>query len=84
MNWLRVFRGADASRIGPGGGQERHTRAVWSEKCIRLRGRTWAGMRVITVCFGPGALDGLTAYMSVFSHDFQRFDRCTKLATSSM
>jgi hypothetical protein len=39
---------------------------------------------VITVFFGPGALDGLTAYMSVFSHDFQRFDRCTKLATSSM
>ena len=32
-------------------------------------------MRVITVCFGPGALDGLTAYMSVFSHDFKRFDR---------
>jgi len=41
-------------------------------------------MRVITVFFGPGALDGLTAYMSVFSHDFKRFDRFTKLATSSM
>jgi predicted HTH domain antitoxin len=40
-------------------------------------------MRVITVFFGPGARDGLTAYMSVFSHDFKRFDRCTKLATSS-
>jgi len=38
-------------------------------------------MRVITVFFGPGGLVGLTAYMSVFSHDFKRFDRFTKLAT---
>jgi len=41
-------------------------------------------MRVITVLFGPCALDELTAYMSAFSHDFKRFNRFAKLATSSM
>ena len=33
--------------------------------------------------FGPCAPDMLTAYVSVFSHDFKRFDRFTKLATRS-
>jgi hypothetical protein len=43
LNWLRVFRSAAASRIGPSIGQQRHTRAVWSEKCVGLRGRAWDG-----------------------------------------
>src|SRR5713101_115292 len=84
MNWLRVLRSAEAARIGPGVGQQRHTRAVRSEKCVRLRGRAWAGMRVIAVFFGPCAPDVLTAHGSVFSHDFKRLDRFTKLATSSV
>jgi integral membrane sensor domain MASE1 len=32
MNWLRVFGHAAASRMGHGGGQQRHTSAVQSEK----------------------------------------------------
>src|SRR5713101_6870826 len=83
MNWLRVLRSAEAARIGPGVGQQRHTRAVRSEKCVRLRGRAWAGMRVIAVFFGPCAPDVLTAHGSVFSHNFKRVDQFTKLATSS-
>jgi hypothetical protein len=31
-NWLRVFGHAEASRMGQGVGQQRHTRAVRSEK----------------------------------------------------
>jgi len=31
-NWLRVFGNAEASRMGHGVGQQRHTRAVRSEK----------------------------------------------------
>src|SRR2546425_11009553 len=84
IDWLRVLRSAEAARIGPGVWQQRHTRAVRSEKCMRLRGRTWAGMRVIAVFFGPCAPDVLTAHGSVFSYDFKRLDRFTKLATSSL
>ena len=40
-------------------------------------------MRVIAAFFGPYAPDALTAHVSVFSHDFKRFERFTKLATSS-
>ncbi len=83
LNWLRVFRSAEAARIGPGVWQQRQTRAVRSEKCVRLRGRAWAGMRVIAVFFDPCAPDVLTAHRSVFSHNFKRLDRFTKLATSS-
>jgi len=41
-------------------------------------------MRVIAAFFGPYAPDALPSYVSVFSHDFKRFERLTKLATSSM
>src|SRR5712691_6689525 len=84
MNWLRVFCSGAACRIGPGGGQPLHTRAVRSEKCVQLSGRAWEGMRVIAVFFGPCAPAVLISYVSVFSHDFKRLDRLTKLATSSM
>jgi hypothetical protein len=40
-------------------------------------------MRVIAAFFGPYAPDALTVHVSVFSHDFKRFERLTKLATSS-
>src|SRR5207244_3880399 len=41
-------------------------------------------MRVIAELFGPYAPDALPAHISVFSHDFKRFERLTKLATSSI
>ena len=68
----------------PGGGQQLHTSAVRSEQCVRLRGSAWASMRVIAVFFCPHAPDLLPWRMSVLSHDFKRFERCTKLATSSL
>jgi len=83
LSWLRVFRRAEASRISPGVGQQFHTSAVRSEKCVRLRGSAWASMRVIAVFFCPHAPDLLTWRMSVLSHDFKRLERFTKLATSS-
>ncbi len=83
LSWLRVFRRAEASRISPGVGQQLHTSAVRSEKCVRLRGSAWARMRVIAVFFCPHAPDLLTWRMSVLSHAFKRLERFTKLATSS-
>jgi hypothetical protein len=50
---------------------------------VGLRGSVGAGMRVIAAFFGPYAPDALPAHVSVFSHDFKRFERLTKLATSS-
>ena len=41
-------------------------------------------MRVIAALFGPYAPDALPSHVSVFSHDFKRFERLTKLATSSL
>jgi hypothetical protein len=41
-------------------------------------------MRVIAAFFGPYAPDALPSHVSVFSHDFKRFERLTKLATSSV
>ncbi len=84
MNWLRVFRSAEAARISPGVGQQRHTRAVRSEKCVRLRGRAWVRMRVIAMFFGPCAPDALPSHVSVLSHNFKMLERFTKLATSSL
>src|SRR5712691_4419887 len=82
-NWLQVFCRAEASRMGHGGRQPLHTRAVRSEKCVLLRGRVWTGMRVIAVFFGPCTPYVLIAHISGFSHYFKRLDRFTKLATSS-
>src|SRR5712691_1133838 len=42
-----------------------------------------AGMCVIAAFFGPYAPYVLTSHVSVFSHYFKRFERFTKLATSS-
>jgi hypothetical protein len=41
MNWLRVFRSAEASRMGEGERQQGHTKAVQSEKCLAVRCRIW-------------------------------------------
>jgi hypothetical protein len=49
-NWLRVFRSVEASRMGQGGRQQRHTQAVPSEKRGGLRGRAGARMRVSAAC----------------------------------
>jgi len=83
MSWLRVFRRAEASRMRPGVGQQLHTSAMRSEKCVRLRGNVWARMRVIAVFFCPRAPELLTWRMSYSSHYFNRLERLTKLATSS-
>jgi hypothetical protein len=40
-------------------------------------------MRMPAVFFGPYAPEALTTQVAVFSHDFKRFKRLTKLATSS-
>ncbi len=84
LNWLRVFGHAEASRMGQGVWQQRHTRAVRSEKWWDSVAAYGAGMRVIAAFFGPYAPDALLAHVSVFSHDFKRFERLTKLATSSI
>jgi hypothetical protein len=41
-------------------------------------------MRVITTFFGPHAPYALTSCASTFSHNFKRFERFVKLATSSV
>jgi hypothetical protein len=84
MDWLRVFGNAEASRMGQGVGQQRHTRAVQSEKWWDSVTAYGAGMRVIAAFFGLYAPYALTSHVSVFSHDFKRFERFTKLATSSI
>ena len=57
--------------------------AMRSEKWWDSVAADGAGMRVIAAFFGPYAPDALASYGSVFSHDFKRFERLTKLATSS-
>ncbi len=51
MNWLRVFRSAEASRLGHGVSQPLHARAVRSEKCAVLRDGCGTGMCVIAAFF---------------------------------
>src|SRR6266446_10091293 len=48
-----------------------------------LRGSVRDGHARDCWVFSPCAPFLLTAYVSVFSHDFKRFERLTKLATSS-
>jgi hypothetical protein len=83
-NWLRVFGHVEASRMGQGVWQPLHTRAGRSEKWWDSVAASRAGMRVIIALFGPYTPSALTAHVSVFSHDFKRFERLTKLATSSL
>src|SRR6266446_5663950 len=84
MNWLRVFGHAEASRMGQGVWQQRHTRAVRSEKWWDSVAAYGARMRVIAAFVGPCVLYALTSRVLVFSHYFKRLDRFTKLATSSI
>ena len=70
--------------MGQGVWQQRHTRAVRSEKWWYSVAEYGVGMRVIAAFFGPYAPDALTSHVSVFSHDFKRFEQFTKLATSSL
>jgi len=83
MNWLRVSGHTEASRMGHGVGQQRHTRAEWSEKWRDSMAAYGVGMRVIATFFGSYTPDALPSPVSVFSHNFKRFERLTKLATSS-
>jgi len=84
MNWLRVFGNAEASRLGQGVWPQLHARAVPSEKWWDSMAAYGAGMCVLAVFFDPYAPDALTPPVSVFSHNFKRFERFTKLATSSI
>src|SRR3989442_2281827 len=52
-------------------------------KMVGLRGRVWGGNARDRRVFGPYAPDALPSHVSVFSHDFKRFERLTKLATTS-
>ncbi len=61
QNWLRVFRSAEASRLGHTGSQLRQTRAVRSEKCVALRNRWRTEIGVIAVCFAH-VLRGYTGH----------------------
>ena len=81
-NWLRVFHGAGASRMGQGRRQQRHTRVGRSEKCIGLRGPAWPKMEEIAGFFGSGSLAALPVHGAAFSYYFKRLARCAKLATS--
>src|SRR5712691_319491 len=84
MNWLRVFGNAEASRLGQGVWPQLHARAVPSEKWWDSMAAYGAGMCVLAVFFDPYAPDALTPPVSVFSHNCKRFERFTKLATSSI
>jgi hypothetical protein len=50
-NWLRVFRSAEATRLGPDGSQQRQTKVGRSEKCVALRDGYGTGIGVIAACF---------------------------------
>src|SRR2546426_5476038 len=54
MNWLRVFRSAEASRLSHDVSQQLHTRMVRSEKCVARRDGCGTEMGVIAVCFARG------------------------------
>ena len=51
MNWLRVFRSAEAARLGPDGSQQLPTKVGRSEKCVALRDGYETGIGVIAACF---------------------------------
>ena len=61
-----------------------HTRAMQFEKWWDSVAEYGAGMRGIATCFCPYTPDALPSHVSVFSHDFKRFEQLTKLATSSV
>ena len=63
LHWLRVFGDAEASRMGQGGGHQRHTSAVRSEKGGDSVAAEGTGMRVIATFFGPYAPDALPAHV---------------------
>jgi hypothetical protein len=69
--------------MGQGVEPQLPARAVPSEKWRDSMAVYGAGMPVIAAFFGPYAPDALTPPASVFSHNFKRFKRSTKLATSS-
>src|SRR6266478_1793837 len=72
MNWLRVFRSADASHRGHGANRERRVRLVQPEKCAVRQGKAWDGMRVIAVCFVRCSRSVLDVHTDIFSLHFNR------------
>jgi len=56
---------------------------VRSEQWGYSMAESGVGMHVIAAFFGPCTPDALPSHVSVFSHDFKRFERFANLATSS-
>ena len=50
-NWLRVYRSAEAARLGPDGSQQLQTKVGRSEKCVALRDGCGTSIGVIAACF---------------------------------
>src|SRR4029453_3935171 len=71
-NWLRVFRGAGASRRGHRRRQQQHARVVWPEKGGGLRGTAWHKMPVIAGFFGSGVLTALSEHEAAFFRYFKK------------
>src|SRR5439155_20205540 len=51
MSWLRVFRSVNAVHLPHGGGQERETTTVQSDKCVARCGSAYDEMRLIIASF---------------------------------
>ena len=51
FNWLRVYRSAEAARLGPDGSQQLQTKVGRSEKCVALRDGCGTSIGVIAACF---------------------------------
>jgi hypothetical protein len=83
LSWLQVFRRSDASRVGEGGREEAHTRAVPSEKWVVCCRSTWDRYALITAFFSSHTPDERTALLAFFSYKFNRLEKFKKLATSS-
>jgi len=84
VNWLRVFRSAEAARLGPNGSQQLQTKVGRSEKCVAFRNGYETGIGVIAAYFTVCSVGILAAHAWVFSSYFKKLDGFTKLATSSI
>ena len=82
-SWLRVFRHADAPRMGAEERQQGHTKAMRQKNAGPCGAQRRPGMRLSVMMFDPHVPDTPTAILSTFSFYFNDIERFTKLATSS-
>jgi hypothetical protein len=71
INWLQVFRRADAALLGSERRPPPQTSAVCEKNAWDSAPAQDTDMRVIAMFAGPCAAAALTARDSVFSHDFK-------------